>query len=142
MKRMEFFVLGLVLLGFTGCMSHGAHTRQITKTIQDFSKGADNREVARVASAFHGKSQQFFLSKGKVVGLSKKQYLKLLSSRKIGGVKRHLRIHRVKVIGEIASARATMENATYRFDNLLTLMKVSGKWKIVNNVLKMTKKTR
>jgi len=142
MKKQLFLLVAVCCVGFAGCASTNTSPQKasISKIIQDFSDGADKREVERVASAFYNKSNQFFMSKGNVVKLPMKQYLALLKNKKIGGVKRKLVIHSIDVTGEIASAKVTMHGAKYRFDNYITFMKVSGKWKIVNNVLKLTKK--
>jgi len=111
--------------------------RSIMKVIQAFHKGGDIQSVELVASALHPNCQHFFMKGKKVVTLPTKKFLALLGQKKILGISRKLTIHSISIWKTIASAKVSMTNPKKRNDNFLSLMKVNGSWKIMNNILKV-----
>ncbi len=113
---------------------------EVRAAIKQFSTAADNQDATLVGAVLHKEAQQFFVGQDGLVRLETATYLGMLEQKKIGGTPRTLAIDQVTVDGDMASAKATMSNDAYRFDNFISLMKIDGQWQIMSIVLRMQAK--
>lgn len=105
---------------------------EIATIIQDYTQGADTRDVKRVASALHPTSVQYVKPPQGLLTLDRDEYLKLLESGKIGGEDRTLDIRAIDVAGgNVAMATVEIEGAM-RFLQYISLVKTENGWQIVS----------
>lgn len=113
--------------------------QKIEKTIQAFAQGADQQDADQVSSALHPQAQQYFTNEQGLNVLPTPKYVELLREKKIGGNPREVKIHQIDVTGDIASAKVRFSGEKASFENYMTLMKFGEDWKILSNVLSVTR---
>lgn len=104
------------------------------QVIKNYAIGADTGNAKLIEKSFHEKFQVVASTKDGVRTIDKKTYLSLISSGKIGGNKRVLKILNAENDGIIGTAKLTLTGEKAVFHDHLTLLKVNGTWSIVSNV--------
>ena len=113
--------------------------KAISTVIEHFIKGADDHNAELLTSALHPQDQQFFMQKGKLTTLTTEIYLKLIEAKKIGGTPRQFKIKDLDINNNIASAKVEIRSSKVLFQDYISLMKIDGKWQIMNIVLRYEK---
>ena len=125
---MALFALGI---GSIFAESHSA----IRNAVEAFALAADQRNVQSLEKVMHGSFRTVFKTRGKggYNTIDKDSYINLVKDRKIGGVKRRLKIISVVEYDNMAMVRAHLSNARVRFESGYTLVKDEGAWKIMQD---------
>ena len=106
----------------------------ITKQIQQYIKGAVSGNSDDMKDAFHQDATIFGYVNGDLFAGPVQQLFEW--NEENGPAKNlHVNIVHINVIETVATVQVELDNWTgYRFTDLFTLLKVDGKWKIMNKV--------
>lgn len=143
MKTRPIFVIKIALLfslffatnqGFTKPLRKGS-TMELT--IKKYAKGADERNLDFLNTAFHENFVVNAITKDGLKSMNKNSYLQLIKSKKIGGIARTLKILKMSDDGVIGTAKITLTSSKVTFHDNITLLKENNQWKIISNVTRV-----
>lgn len=123
----------LIALALSFSLPLAAKGLTMRQTIEKYAKGADTRNTAYLDKAFHDHFQVIALTPDGVMKLDKKGYIGLIKAKKIGGVKRQLKILSMSDDGKVGTAKLTLSGGKLVFHDFLTLIKTNVGWQIVGN---------
>lgn len=129
-----------LLLSLSLLAGNSAEEKAIRMTIQQFKDSGDMQNVDHLLTAAHPEFAIFYMGQEGLVKMARADFKELLSAKKIGGSPRKLSIHSIKINESIASAEADFENASASFGHYFNLMKIDGKWQLMNAVVRFVPK--
>lgn len=135
MKNLLFlFPIGVLgLLAFTP-----TEVNSIRETVESYAKAGDQQDAAALEKVLHEGFRVVWNDPAKqsVSLISKTDYVQLLQAKKIGGDKRKVIIESIEISKGInASVRLTMDGEKGDFWNLLSLIRVDGRWLIAQDLV-------
>ncbi len=107
---------------------------QIRQVIENYAAGADNRDAAKLETAFHDDFRVIALTAEGVRNIDKETYINLIREEKIGGVERVLKIEWITSKNDTARAEIRLKSPMVTFHDDLSFIKDQQVWRIVNNV--------
>lgn len=117
--------------------------QHVQQAIQDFVIAGDNNDVTLLENVLHPDFQNvqdgFFEEKGIFI-FSKDDYKKLVETKRFGGTARTIEFVSIHISGNIAQATVKLESKFITFDSTLVLCKVDGRWLVIHNIPRITKK--
>ena len=136
----RIILLGLVLwLGSTAAWTQeegtDAEEAAIRAAIENYAKGADAQDAARIARSLHPESTQYLFTGQGVTAFGQAQYLGLIENKRIGGKDRTIEIESIDVTEEaLAAAKVILTHDDRVFLHYMGLLKLDGAWQIMSIV--------
>lgn len=113
-------------------------TEAIVKTVEQFVKNADKRDIKGVDAVLHSNFRAIvnrLFGSEEVSIMDKALYLDLLKQGKIGGDERKIMIESIHFEGNNAFVKATLDGKKSVFHTFIQLVEeVSGEWKIISDM--------
>jgi hypothetical protein len=102
----------------------------------------DKQNVGYVDKAMHEDYHDSFVFKGKPgpISNSKKEYIKYLSEKKIGGVERKVEVNSLEIMDQFGIVRSKLESKVMKFDGIFTFYKDGDNWVLIKAILVADKK--
>lgn len=110
----------------------------IREVVDIYAKAGDMQDVTKLEKVLHEGFRVVWNDPAKktVSLISKSDYMQLLEAKKIGGDKRKVIIESIDISEGInASVRVTLDGEKGDFWNLLSLVKVDGKWLVAQDLV-------
>lgn len=115
-----------------------ADQQAITQVIQHYADATASRDVKTINQTFHDDFRVIAITAEGPRVLDKSTYLKLLEDRKIGGMKRKLKVKNIEIQDQTAHANISLTGDTVIFHDQLQLIQAPQGWQIVNNLTEVT----
>ena len=107
----------------------------VEDAVRHYFRSGDENAAAELETAFHPTLGMYWLGKdGNVQALERRAWAERLRSATTRQPATVRRIVSVDVAGDVAVARLHSEFPTHQFDDLVTLLRTSGRWRIVLKV--------
>ncbi len=110
----------------------------IREVVEIYANAGDIQDASKMGKVLHDGFRVVWNDPAKktVSLISKTDYMQLLEAKKIGGDKRKVIIESIDISeGVNASVRVTLDGEKGDFWNLLSLVKVDGKWLIAQDLV-------
>ena len=142
---MRKIIFSIVIL-FT--FSFAARAQTDLKTIQEiqtvltyYLDGGTNGDSVMFSKAFVPDGQMRYMRNDTIFNVSLKDFM---ARARNNGVKldRKTKIESIQVFGNAASAKLTIENPTFYFHDIMSLLKTKDGWKIVGKIFYREEKTK
>lgn len=119
-------------------MSAGDERAAIAHVLQDYFDGLHHGDTARLARVFHPRAFYATASGGELTMLSMSEYFPVVERRPSPARRGDARVDRIVSIEfagpETAWARVECQVLPRRFVDLLTLVKLDGRWQVIAKV--------
>jgi len=130
-------ILSFILISFLTTIGtiHAQDTdvEQVKKTVSFYLDGGTNNDFETLKKAFHKDARMKYLRGGKYYDVNALEFFK--SRMKPGPKqKRETKIASVSITGNAASAILEIEYDTFTFTDYMNLLKIDGKWQVVNKI--------
>ncbi len=115
-----------------------SEVNSIREVVAVYAKAGDLQDASKMEKVLHEGFRVVWNDPAKktVSLISKADYMQLLEAKKIGGDKRKVIIESIDISeGVNASARVTLDGEKGVFWNLLSLVKVDGKWLVAQDLM-------
>lgn len=127
--------LGLPAILATAAPAGSADRAAIEATIRHYFRSGDENDASELEIAFHPTLGMYWIGKdGAVQELDRKAWAERLRSATTRQPATVRRIVSVEVVGDAAVARLHSEFPSHQFDDLVSLLRVDGRWRIVLKV--------
>ena len=142
---MRKIIFSIVIL-FT--FSFAARAQTDLKTIQEiqtvltyYLEGGTNGDSVMFSKAFVPDGQMRYMRNDTIFNVSLKDFM---ARARNNGVKqdRKTKIESIQVFGNAASAKLTIENPTFYFHDIMSLLKTKDGWKIVGKIFYREEKSK
>ena len=114
------------------------HTEKIAIELvtRDYFQGYLNAEPETLLKAFHSGSRLFCTDQGNLETTEMAEWLQSLVERRKKGDRRqaNVSIDGIDISSDAAVVKTTLILKTVRFTDYLSLLKLNGKWQIVNKI--------
>jgi hypothetical protein len=133
----------LILAGAADLSARWADEAAVRQTVQYYFDGGKNGDSLALRKAFHPDARMLYAKENKLVIVPIDEYIARVGSqqRKPGEVDSTKRkVTSVDVVGDAAIARLVLERPDAVLTDYMSLLKVDGRWQIVNKIF--TRKTR
>ena len=130
----------LLSLGLPAVLAAAAPTSAVDRaaveeTVRHYFRSGDENDAAELETAFHPTLGMYWVDKaGNVQALDRRAWAERLRSATLRQPATVRRIVSVEVAGDVAVARLHSEFPTHQFDDLVTLLRMGGRWRIVLKV--------
>jgi protease I len=129
--------VALLLTGAADLSARWADEAAIRQTVQYYFDGGKNRDSVALRKAFHPDARMLFAKDGKLVVVPIGEYIARVAENKlkpgeVDSTKR--RVTSVDVAGDAAIARLELERRDALLTDYMSLLKVDGRWVIVNKI--------
>ena len=151
MKRLVLSLMALVLsaggaVAQDHWTAHSASVQAVDGSIrtplESYLRGHATGDRAAFAEAFHADAQLWGLRNGTLMRMSGEDYVSRASGQPPADEARRRRwIESIDVAGDTAYAKIILDYPTVRFTDWMTLMKVEGRWVIINKAYLAEPKT-
>lgn len=123
-------------------MSHGADFAAVSAVLAEYFDGLHHSDTARLRRVFHSEAHYFCATDGTLLHLDMGQYFPVVDARPSPASQGHARTDRILAIefaGPVtALAKVECSIPPKHFIDLLTLVKLEGRWQIVSKVFHYT----
>jgi hypothetical protein len=107
----------------------------IVEVLNKYNEGGAKANSAIMKPAFNEKATIFGIEDGKLTGGEIQNLYKVIDTAFRPSPEAKAAIVRIDIVGNAASARVDTDNISgYRFTDFFNLLKVDGKWTIVNKI--------
>ncbi|MEM6347746.1 MAG: nuclear transport factor 2 family protein [Bacteroidota bacterium] len=130
--------MGISLMSFT--QTETKTEKAIRKVLETFVKGGDKQDVAMLEGVLHDSYRVVWndQASGAVKVLDRTTYLSFIEQKKFGGDTRTLEIESIAVQNEAnASVKVFLDGKAADFRGLISLIKIDGKWQLVQDLTLM-----
>jgi protease I len=127
----------LLLASAVDLSARWADEAAVRQTVQYYFDGGKNRDSVALRKAFHPEARMLFAKDGKLVVVPIGEYIARVaeSTLKPGEVdSTRRRVTSVDVAGDAAIARLELERPDAVLTDYMSLLKVDGRWQIVNKI--------
>lgn len=134
MRKIIFLSLLLFTFSFAGRSQTDIKTIQEIQTVLTYYlDGATNGDSVMFSKAFVPDGQMRYMRNDTIFNVSLKDFM---ARARNNGVKqdRKTKIENIQVFGNAASAKLTIENPTFYFHDIMSLLKTKDGWKIVGKI--------
>jgi hypothetical protein len=133
----------LLLAGAADLSARWADEAAIRQTVQYYFDGGKNRDSVALRKAFHPDARMLFVRDGKLAVVPIGEYIARVAENQlkpgeVDSTKR--RVTSVDVAGDAGVARLELERPDALVTDYMSLLKVEGRWVIVNKIF--TRETR
>ncbi len=109
----------------------------IRQTVQYYFDGGKNRDSLTLRKAFHPEARMLFAREGKLVVVPIGEYITRVGSEPFGHGEvdsTERKVVSVDVVGDAAIAQLELRRPNARLTDYMSLLKVEGRWLIVNKI--------
>ena len=134
MRKIIFLSMLLFTFSFAGRSQTDIKTIQEIQTVLTYYlDGGTNGDSVMFSKAFVPDGQMRYMRNDTIFNVSLKDFM---ARARNNGVKqdRKTRIENIQVFGNAASAKLTIENPTFYFHDIMSLLKTKDGWKIVGKI--------
>lgn len=132
--KYKFAVLFAIIFTFAGIASaQDAEKEAVRVLLENYLKGHATGDGEYMKKAFHTEGNMIFIREGKYTTRSFADYIAGFTGKPPADeAKRKRWIESVEVSGNAAVGKIILDYPTVKFVDYMTLLKISGEWKIVN----------
>lgn len=132
--KYKFAVLCAIIFTFAGIASaQDAEKEAVRVPLENYLKGHATGDGEYMKKAFHTEGNMIFIREGKYTTRSFADYIAGFTGKPPADeAKRKRWIESVEVSGNAAVGKIILDYPTVKFVDYMTLLKISGEWKIVN----------
>ncbi len=132
--KYKFAVLFAIIFTFAGIASaQDAEKEAVRVPLENYLKGHATGDGEYMKKAFHTEGNMIFIREGKYTTRSFADYIAGFTGKPPADeAKRKRWIESVEVSGNAAVGKIILDYPTVKFVDYMTLLKISGEWKIVN----------
>lgn len=132
--KYKFAVLFAIMFTFAGIASaQDAEKEAVRVPLENYLKGHATGDGEYMKKAFHTEGNMIFIREGKYTTRSFADYIAGFTGKPPADeAKRKRWIESVEVSGNAAVGKIILDYPTVKFVDYMTLLKISGEWKIVN----------
>lgn len=122
----------------------GTPNDDVDQAVRAFARAGDQRDVPGLEVVLDANFRVVFTMKSgdPVTVMTRAQYLDQIKAGKLGGSERKVQVATLRRSGGFATAGAKMERADASFDSVLTLVQSGGQWKILEDAVTMTLRSK
>lgn len=127
----------LLSLGLPAIVAAGpaADRAAVEETIRHYFRSGDENDAAELETAFHPTLGMYWVGKdGSPQALERRSWAERIRAATRRQPATLRRIDSLEVVGEMAVARLHSEFPTHQFEDVVTLLRVGGRWRIVLKV--------
>ena len=130
MKSPMFAILLMLMALPFSTQAQSSDVQAIEKVLTDYMLGSAERDADRVVSAFHPEAKMKYLRDGAYNEVNAREFF---GDAKPGPkLERTNEIVSIDISGYVAMAKLRLKYEDKQFTDYMTLMKVDGKWAIIN----------
>jgi hypothetical protein len=132
---MKYLILTIVTVLAFGSAAVAQHSDKdaVRVPLENYLKGHATGDGEFMRKAFHTDGKLIFMRDGKYTTRSFADYIAGMSGKPAADEDKRKRwIESVHVVGNAAMAVVILDYPTVKFTDYMTLLKISGEWKIVN----------
>jgi hypothetical protein len=131
-RNLFLTLLSLVLLSFSAVAQH-PDAEAVRVPLENYLKGHATGDGEYFKKAFHTEGNLIWIRDGKYTTRSFAEYIAGATGKPPADeAQRKRRIGTVEVVGNAAIATIILDYPSVKFTDYMTLLKISGEWKIVN----------
>ena len=132
--KYKFAAIFAILFAFAGIASaQDAEKEAVRVPLENYLKGHATGDGEYMKKAFHTEGNMIFIREGKYTTRSFADYIAGFTGKPPADeAKRKRWIESVEVSGNAAVGKIILDYPTVKFVDYMTLLKISGEWKIVN----------
>ena len=133
----------LAAAGAADLSARWADEAAVRQTVQYYFDGGKNRDSVTLRKAFHPEARMLFARDGKLAVVPIGEYITRVGSeqRKPGEVdSTERRVVSVDVVGDAAVAKLELKRPEALLTDYMSLLKVDGRWLIVNKIFTREKR--
>ena len=142
MRKIIFSSVIILTSSFTTKAQTDLKTIQEIQTVLTYYlDGGTNGDSVMFSKAFVPDGQMRYMRNDTIFNVSLKDFM---ARARNNGVKqdRKTKIESIQVFGNAASAKLTIENPTFYFHDIMSLLKTKGGWKIVGKIFYREEKAK
>jgi len=142
MRKIIFLSVIILIFSFTTKAQTDLKTIQDIQTVLTYYlDGGTNGDSVMFSKAFVPDGQMRFMRNDTIFNVSLKDFM---ARARNNGVKqdRKTKIESIQVFGNAASAKLTIENTTFYFHDIMSLLKTKDGWKIVGKIFYREEKAK
>jgi hypothetical protein len=129
------FLFGFSLFTSDQGLELAKEKEAIKQTIQHYFNGLDQHDVESLKKAFHADAKLFFIRDQKLTQLTQTEWYEGFKSKPASApVRAEKRIASIEITGNTAVAKTEAEYPNQLVTDYLSLLKVEGRWWIVNKI--------
>ncbi|HEX8338065.1 MAG TPA: nuclear transport factor 2 family protein [Pyrinomonadaceae bacterium] len=133
MNRLSLAVLALVLLGGTPALAQQSEEAAVREAIEHYFRGQATGQGEHFRKVFHADAKLFFIRDGKVTQWTAEEYISRASGKPADDeAQRKRAIDSVDISGNAAFVKLTLDYPKVVFTDYMSMLKVDGRWVIVN----------
>ena len=131
----SLLTLGLPAVLAAAAPTSAADRAAIEETVRHYFRSGDENDAAELETAFHPTLGMYWVDRnGNVQALDRRAWAERLRSATTRQLASIRRIVSVEVAGDVAVAKLHSEFPTHQFDDLVTLLRMGDRWRIVLKV--------
>ena len=133
LNRVSFAVLALILVGCTPALAQNSEEAAVREAIQHYFQGHATGQGEHFRKVFHPDAKLFFIREGKLTQWTAEEYISRASGKPPEDEAQRKRIiDSVDIAGNAAFVRITLDYPKVVFTDYMSMLKVDGRWVIVN----------
>ncbi len=137
MRNLNRAALAAVALLFVTCAQASAQEASeeaaVRAAIEHYFQGQATGQGEHFRKVFHPDSKLFFIRDGKVTQWTAEEYISRAGGKPAPDeARRKRRIDSVDIAGDAAFVKLTLDYPTVVFTDYMSMLKIDGKWMIVN----------
>jgi hypothetical protein len=136
MRNLNRAALAVFALLFVTCAQASAQQSEeaaVRAAIEHYFQGHATGQGEHYRKVFHPDSKLFFIRDGKVTQWTAEEYISRASGKPAPDeAQRKRRIDSVDIAGDAAFVKLTLDYPTVVFTDYMSMLKIDGKWMIVN----------
>jgi hypothetical protein len=146
MRNLNRVALAFVALLFVTCAQASAQEASeeaaVRAAIEHYFQGHATGQGEHFRKVFHTDSKLFFIRDGKVTQWTAEEYISRASGKPAPDeAQRKRRIDSVDVAGDAAFVKLTLDYPSVVFTDYMSMLKIDGKWMIVNKTFHARRKS-
>ena len=133
LNRLSLIVLALLVVGCTPALAQESEEAAVREAIQHYFRGQATGQGEHFRKVFHPDSKLFFIRDGKVTQWTAEEYISRAAGKPADDeAQRKRTIDSIDISGNAAFVRLTLDYPKVVFTDYMSLLKVDGRWVIVN----------
>lgn len=142
LNRVAFAVLALLFVTCAQASAQESEEAAVRAAIEHYFQGHATGQGEHFRKVFHPDSKLFFIREGKLTQWTAEEYISRASGKPAPDeAQRKRRIDSVDIAGDAAFVKLTLDYPTVVFTDYMSMLKVDGKWMIVNKTFHAKRKS-
>ena len=133
LNRLSFTVLALILVGCTPVLAQSSEEAAVREAIEHYFRGHATGQGEHFRKVFHPDAKLFFIREGKLTQWTAEEYISRASGKPPDDeAQRKRTIDSIDIAGNAAFVKITLDYPKVVFTDYMSMLKVDGRWVIVN----------